>query len=85
MAETLEATRHSARLGWGMMAGLVVGWDILAKKTLSEEYSDALNRHPLAVRGLTRLTVAHLEGRIPEAIDPFKIFLNAYHAHVRNR
>lgn len=69
----MESESHIGTLGWGIVAGFVVAWDVLAPETLSHAVDRALER-PIgkyAAIGAVAVTGAHLLNVLPESIDPF--------------
>jgi hypothetical protein len=60
--ETNEKDSHIGNLGWGLLIGGVVLWDLLAEETLSSA-ADRYLRHPVgkyAAIGAVAVTASHL-------------------------
>lgn len=70
---TAEIPFHkSGALGWTILAGGVLAWDVTAPETLSAAFRRS-RKHPvgkIAVNLSWMLLTAHLIGAIPERIDP---------------
>lgn len=61
---------RSGTLGWGILIGGVLAWDILAPETLSGAVDRALDKHPLLTTLAIGTTALHLLNVLPEQIDP---------------
>lgn len=75
IGRTVVNREHIGTLGWGLVAGGVLAWDMIATETLSNAFHRGLENEktrPFVVAGLG-ITACHLMGVIPPKLDPFKL------------
>lgn len=62
-------------VGWGALFGMVIAFDLINKRTLTEGFRNALEK-PISATlalGATAVTASHLVNALPSKIDPFQL------------
>lgn len=74
-----EQESHIGTVGWGLIAGFVLAWDLAAPETLSSAVDRALETDTgrLLAVGAVAVTGAHLLNMLPERHDPFVLAFRA--------
>lgn len=68
---------HSGTVGWALLAGLVVAWDLTQQESLTHAFERARTHQTGRVLALGAMAVTslHLLDRIPHQFDPFYLAL----------
>lgn len=77
MKSSLSPERKFGVVGWCLIAGFIVAWDVLTPDSLTAAFDSGCKTRVgrIVVPAIWGITTAHLFGGLPRKADPFYIAL----------